>query len=355
MSETERDQKIKALLKSLLATPEGAALVATTLGEAGLQTFRRIEMTQFPEVTDPDRLARAKTGAILDTETTGVDVEKDAVIQLSMLKFSYDEDGILSLGDMFDRYRDPGVPLSAEITAITGITDEMVKGKSIATEEIRAFLDGASISVAHNANFDRKMVERNFPGAGFEDIGWHCSFAQIKWSERGANGRSLALLALDQGYVFGAHNAANDIRATAFVLNGRDAEGRTAFAEMTGAGSRDMIMVIAKNSPFESKDALKGNGFSWSTDGVDCAGHQKCWYRIVEDDPAVLADLAQFLSREVFRRDLALPAYRIGADEKYSARKPRREELFRTAEVVRARDALLQSVEEPAPQAAFGF
>jgi DNA polymerase III subunit epsilon len=355
MSETERDLKIKALLKNLLATPEGAALVSAGLDEAGFKAFRRIEATAFPEVGDPDRLARARTGVILDSETTGVDVTRDEVIQLSMLKFAYDDEGILSLGEMFDRYRDPGAPITSEITAITGITNEMVQGKSIETREIVDFLKGVDIAVAHNAGFDRKMVERCFPGAGFDDIGWHCSFAQIKWSERGANGRSLELLALNQGYVFGAHNAANDIRATAFVLDGRDADGRTAFSEMTGSGARDMIMVIAKNSPFEAKDDLKARGFSWSPEGLESAGHAKVWYAIVEDDMDALADLGQFLAKEVYRRDVSLPAFRIGPEEKYSARKPRREELFRTAEVVRVRDAFRQSAPETPPQAAFGF
>lgn len=355
MADDDRTQKIRALLTSLLGNPDWHGPLSEMISASGFKLLRQVEFTEFPAVTDPDRLAHARVGVILDTETTGVDVTKDKVIQLSMLRFRFDDQGILGLDEIFDRYRDPGEPLSPEITAITGITDAMVQGNTIEDDEVSAFLDGAELAAAHNAAFDRKMVERCFPKAGFDQLAWHCSLAQIDWVARGANGRSLELLALNQGFVFGAHNAVNDIRATAFVLNGRPEGGATAFAEMLAAGGRDMLMVLAKDSPFESKDHLKSEGFSWSADGVETFGRPKVWYKLVPDDVETLGNLGRFLAEKVYRRDIALPAFRISPLQKYSTRRPAGEELFRTAEVVRARDALDQAVAPSMAQASFGF
>lgn len=355
MVDDERKQKIRTLLTSLLGNPDWHGPLAEMIADSGFKMLRQVEFTAFPAITDPDRLANARVGVILDTETTGVDVTKDKVIQLSMLRFRYDEQGILGLDEIFDRYLDPGEPLSPEITAITGITDEMVQGKAIDDAEVAAFLEGSDLAAAHNAAFDRKMVERCFPQAGFDRLAWHCSFAQIDWSARGANGRSLELLALNQGFVFGAHNAVNDIRATAFVLNGRAGDGPTAFSEMLENGARDMLMVIAKESPYESKDHLKADGFSWSADGVETFGRPKVWYKLVPDDVETLGTLGRFLAEKVYHRDIALPAFRISPLVKYSVRRPAGDELFRTAEVVRLRDALDQAVSPTVVQASFGF
>ena len=58
-----------------------------------------------------DMALDALTCVVFDTETTGLDPATDKVIQLSMLHFSYDAQGIIKLGDMFDAYQDPGMPI----------------------------------------------------------------------------------------------------------------------------------------------------------------------------------------------------------------------------------------------------
>ena len=46
-----------------------------------------------------------------------------------MVKFDYFPDGhIAGVRDVFTTFNEPTVPISAEITALTGITDEMVAG-----------------------------------------------------------------------------------------------------------------------------------------------------------------------------------------------------------------------------------
>lgn len=60
---------------------------------------------------------------------TGLDHAKDEIIELGMVKFDYSADGrFVGVRDTFSAFNEPSVPISAEVTALTGITDEMVAG-----------------------------------------------------------------------------------------------------------------------------------------------------------------------------------------------------------------------------------
>jgi hypothetical protein len=53
----------------------------------------------------------------VDVETTGLDAAKDSVIELAVLPFDYTADGtIVAVDEPFSSLRDPGFPISAEIT-----------------------------------------------------------------------------------------------------------------------------------------------------------------------------------------------------------------------------------------------
>src|SRR5689334_13395297 len=70
-----------------------------------------------------------KTGILIDVETTGLDQQKDEVIELGMVKFDYFADGrVAGLRDVFSSFNEPSAPIPPEVTALTGITGEMVAG-----------------------------------------------------------------------------------------------------------------------------------------------------------------------------------------------------------------------------------
>ena len=100
-----------------------------------------------------------------------------------MLPFTYSLDGrIFEVREPFQGLRQPSTQIQPEITQLTGITDEMVAGKSIDPAEVSAFASGAAVIVAHNAAFDRRFAEQ------FCDVfttkPWACSLSQVSTTSR---------------------------------------------------------------------------------------------------------------------------------------------------------------------------
>lgn len=337
----EKAQKLTKLIGALLRQDDDKQMLLEALKSNGLAALRHLDGMKFP--ADPARREAASRGIIMDTETTGftsaIEGEAvpvpyspnglDQVTQLSMLEVFYDEEGIVDTGAFFDRYRDPGFAIPEEVVQLTGITDEMVRGQSISDEEVAAFLEGAAMITAHNAPFDRKFVEKDFPGAGFDKIDWHCSVEQVDWKARGFGSAKLEMLAFHQGFVYPAHNARADVLALGHVLSAPGETG-SAFAEMIRRGNQGQILVCAERSPFEMKDTLKRDGWRWSPDGV-AAGGIKCWHKTIDNTPEDRAATAEVL-RKVYGRDIAVPAMELDGKSRYSRRTGRADGRFKTVE-----------------------
>jgi DNA polymerase-3 subunit epsilon len=133
-----------------------AAMAEALANSADYRVLRRL----VPRKTFTPYIGQStKTAVLLDVETTGLDQKKDEIIELGMVKFDYLPDGrIASLRDVFSSFNEPSdEPIPLEITALTGITNEMVAGQHIDEAAVSSFADDAVIVIAHNAGFDRKF------------------------------------------------------------------------------------------------------------------------------------------------------------------------------------------------------
>jgi DNA polymerase III epsilon subunit-like protein len=180
------------------------AAMAETLGKSpDYRVLRRlVPRTEFTSCEGQ----ATKTGIMLDVETTGLDTARDEVIELAMVKFTYlPDDRIAQIAEVFSSFNEPQSPIPAEITDLTGITDEMVRGHRIDPEAVAAFAAGAGIVIAHNANFDRKFAERYWPL--FEQKAWACSATEVEWRKHGFDGSRLGYLLAGVGLFHQAHRA----------------------------------------------------------------------------------------------------------------------------------------------------
>lgn len=123
----------------MLTTPMDLAAMAEALGRSPEYRVLRRLVARAPYA--PIAGQEVRTGILLDTETSGLDHRTDEIIELGMVKFDYTADGsILGVRDTFSAFNEPGGPISAEVTALTGITDEMVAGHRFDDAAIAAFL-----------------------------------------------------------------------------------------------------------------------------------------------------------------------------------------------------------------------
>ncbi len=216
-----------------------------------------------------------RVGAVLDVETTGRFHASDQIIELGIRNFRFHRETgeILSRDEGYEALQDPGVPLTEEIVRITGITDEMLKGQSIDWARAQALLNQSQIVVAHNASFDRPFIEKNL-ALSCSKI-WGCSFRQVDWTQKGFPSQKLEILAIYHGFYNDAHRALADADTLLHLLQMLDPGTETPyFGEILKNARRRSVLVLATNSPFETKDALRDRGYRWSAE-------RKVWTRSV--------------------------------------------------------------------------
>ena len=206
-----------------------------------------------------------RVGIFLDLETTGLDPATDEIIETAMVPFLYTVDGsLLAVGEPFQSYRDPGIPIPAEITSLTGITDEMVHGQTIDFASLEEHVGRAAIIIAHNAAFDRKFAERLAPC--FETKPWACSMSQIPWAAEGVRGSKLAYLAVASGFFFDEHRAVTDCQAAIEILGKPlPQSGRTALSALLNEARQRTCRVWAEGAAFDLKEILKARRYRWSS------------------------------------------------------------------------------------------
>ncbi len=103
-------------------------------------------------------LLKNDTFVCIDCETTGLDAEKDHVIEVAAAVFQGDE-----IIRTYETLIDPQVPIPAESIAIHHITDNMVQGKPKISEILPDLLSfvGKHIIIGHGILFDISLLVNN--------------------------------------------------------------------------------------------------------------------------------------------------------------------------------------------------
>lgn len=103
---------------------------------------------------------------VFDLETTGLDFIKDRIIQISYIKV-----GVDGSEERVNQYVNPDRPIPAEVTTLTGISDEDVKDcptfKQIAQQLADTF-KGCDFAGFNSNHFDIPMLAEEFLRAGID-------------------------------------------------------------------------------------------------------------------------------------------------------------------------------------------
>lgn len=276
------------LAAPIQVVPSGATLEAAAMAELleahpDYRVLRRLQ----PRLLWPAAATGVVTTVvILDTETTGLDARSDSIIELAMLRVDVDSATGLPVGpvQVYDGLEDPGRPIPKEVVALTGISDDDVRGQQLDAQRVMALLEGAPLVIAHNAGFDRPFVEKRF--SRFAELPWACSFADIDWKAQGRSSAKLENLALALGWFYDAHRAEMDCHALLAVLAAPLPQlGHSALAHVMRAAQAPSYLLQATGAPFDAKDALKARAYRWNAE-------QRVWQIRLGDAQALETECA---------------------------------------------------------------
>ena len=281
--------------------------------------YRVIQRLHAPDRYCQGKPATPRIGIVIDTETTGLDANTDSIIELGFVAFSYDAGSglIYDILHTYDAFEDPGKPLSDIVKQITGITDAMVAGQHLDDADANAWLEKADLIIAHNAAFDRQMLERRLPIVC--KANWACTFNDIPWQDEDISSLKLDYIAYKMGYFFDGHRAVNDAQATLHLLTkplpcSRKLTMITLLSNARASSHR----FFAIRAPFDKKDDLKARGYRWMPDFVH-NGKKGVWSKSVADSEASAE--AQWLTDSIYTgKPLQFMEKKVLATDRYSNR-----------------------------------
>jgi DNA polymerase-3 subunit epsilon len=288
--------------------------MARTLVESG--HYRVTSRLETPTEYHPPDSSPKLVAAVVDVETTGINPDRDKTIEFGICLFEYDRQTgrIYKVLGSWEWFEDPGFSIPAEITNITGITDEMVAGHHIDDQAVSNLLKQAVLVIAHNAAFDRRFLEKRLPA--FARKNWACSRFDIDWKAEGIRSSALEFIAYGLGFFHDGHRAASDCRATLHALaQPLPGTGRLALQALLEQARLPTWRLWARDAAIEKKDILKGRGYAWSPGEF---GRPRCWYRDVSDSDK--AGEVIWLRANVMGSGQDIWALRITARERYSDR-----------------------------------
>lgn len=225
----------------------------------------------------------------LDVETTGLDSKKDRVTELGVVFFNTEDWASVNTYQslLWDKSYPP---LTAEITKITGITQDMLTSEGRSPESVWSiFKDMFSTYkvdavVAHNADFDKSFVAEELKRHELAPIAvpWVCSMKDIKHTV--GTCRKLSHLALDYGLAVDPkvlHRAKDDVELMIRMLKEAVSDFPTLLKRSL---LKNLVVRAVVPSPFGAgsdggvgKDKAKACGFSWD-------GARKIWVKTIKED-----------------------------------------------------------------------
>jgi len=152
---------------------------------------------------------------ILDTETTGIGIA-DEPIEVALALYEVDQNSnIVEKIDSYSGRRQPSVPITPRAQKVHGLSISNLIGKDFDHEKVNSLINLADIVVAHNANFDARMLEGLYPE--IKNKSWRCSLSQWPWPPSASKSLS-SIAAYFEIPEYKAHSAEGDVEALSSCL-----------------------------------------------------------------------------------------------------------------------------------------
>jgi len=157
-----------------------------------------------------------------DIEATGLNVMKDQIVQIALIKYSPDT----AQPEELELLIKPGVPISEEAMKVHGITYEKLEGKpgfKEVAQQLFDFIGDADLAGYNSDRYDIPMLMEEFARAGIEfsiDERNNVDVQKIFYMMEPRTLKAAVRLYCNKE-LEGAHDALADVRATVDVLKGQ--------------------------------------------------------------------------------------------------------------------------------------
>ena len=213
-----------------------------------------------------------------DTETTGLDVEKDHIIQLGAVLWDTSAKTKKAKIKLDVLIYDPSLPeLTEEVTSIHGITNEDLKKYGVSYNKafglLHTIFERAEVLVAHNGTmFDRPIYLANCKRQGVSLLPeklWVDTYCDVDYPAH-ITTRKLTHLAAEHGFVNPfPHDAMCDVMTMLKIADLYNWDETVRWAKAP-------TLIARAEVTFNQKELAKKQGFKWNAEN-------KVWLKSVKD------------------------------------------------------------------------
>jgi len=248
--------------------------------------------------------------AVVDTETTGLKVELgNRIIDLAIATCEYGRETgrLYRVVDRYESLEDPEMPIPPEITRLTGISDDMVRGQHIDEAGVARAMDAVGLVICHNARFDRAFLEARYPA--FAKRHFACSLDEVPWDQWNMKSSKLDYIGYRFGLFHEGHRARADVDMLLVLLARKVPDGEQSILSVLLASARaPSWRVHAIGLPIENKDYASARGYRWNDGKFNTV---RAWWIETRDEKAEREFLAGMGCRNpLVVRQTALDRYR---------------------------------------------
>lgn len=219
--------------------------------------------------------------AAIDFEATGLDLDKDRIIEVGAALYSTGRERVLECTSFL--VKSDGVPVTDEVTRITGVTQDAVDrfgySQLEGVEAFNEYLNQADAVIGHNILwFDLPMVRKaakrtshalveklpidtmtDIPGVKGEKLITMCANAKDPKTGR------------DVGFTYTKHSALDDAKAVIRLISWHDIESVKARAE-----SPTLVVLSHQDKGAAANKVARKSGFRWN-------GDFRVWWQAVKE------------------------------------------------------------------------
>jgi DNA polymerase-3 subunit epsilon len=263
---------------------------------------------------------------VVATETTGVSVRNDVMIEFGYVIADFDSrtGEVLRVVTKYQGNEDPARPVSAIVTRLTGITDAQLSGKRFDDERIASDLSRVDMVISHNSEFERRFLEKRFPD--FIGKWFGCSQREMDWTMYGSTSAKIEFLAFKlRSVYFEAQRSMGNAEVLLDILAHKVEGMPTPLSRIMESSRQATYRLFAVNAPAGAIQSLVGVGY------VEFQGDDTIPGGTLYRETRNITGALEWLGKYVYGPGEVIPVEVVTGRERYSDRVKKRTDYAVTA------------------------